>query len=206
MKKLIISILVVVFTVSLVAQDINLPTPKKTGGKPLMDCLAERKSTKSFDGDKSIDMQTLSSLLWAAWGFNREEKRTAPSSRNKQEIDIYVALPSGMYLWDAKENVLKLIVKKDLRKATGKQDYVEKAAVNLVYVCNIERCATKGDTQKLTESTYANAGFVSQNVYLFCASEGLGTVVRGYVDKELLSKEMNLTSDQMVVLCQSVGY
>jgi nitroreductase len=206
MKKLIISILVFVFAISLVAQDIKLPTPKKTGGKPLMDCLAARKSTKDFDASKSIYNQTLSNMLWAAWGYNRDKKRTAPSSRNKQEIDIYVALPSGLYLWDAKKNILLLKVKKDLRKATGKQGYVEKASVNLIYVCNIERSGTKGNKQKLTEATYANAGLISQNVYLFCASEGLGTVVRGYINKELLTEKMQLTDDQMVVLCQSVGY
>ncbi len=206
MKRLSVFLVLSVFIVSLIAQDIKLPAPKKTGGKPLMDCLAERKSTKKFDGTKQIDKKTLSNLLWAAWGYNREKKRTAPSSRNKQEIDIYVALPEGLYLWDAKANVLKLKVKKDLRKATGKQGFVEKAAVNLVYVCNIERCDTKGNKQKLTEATYANAGLIAQNVYLFCASEGLGTVVRGYIDKDKLSKSMGLTNDQIVVLCQSVGY
>ncbi len=206
MKKLLVCLLAIGFSFSLLAQDIELPAPKKTGGKPLMECLNERKSTKGFDSSKQLTNQQISNLLWAAWGYNRDDKRTAPSSRNKQEIDIYVALKSGMYLWDAKSNVLKLIVAKDLRKETGKQPFVEDAAVNLVYVCNITRCDTKGDTQKLTEATYANAGFIAQNVYLFCASEGLGTVIRGYVPKDELAKTMKLTNDQLIVLAQSVGY
>lgn len=206
MKKLITTILVSVFAASLFAQDINLPAPKRTGGKPLMDCLNERKSTKDFDETKDLDMQTLSNLLWAAWGYNREEKRTAPSSRNKQEIDIFVAMKSGLYRWDAKANVLLLILAQDIRKDTGKQPYVEKAAVNLVYVCNITKSDTQGDKQKLTEATYANAGLIAQNVYLFCASEGLGAVIRGYIPKEELAKLMKLTDDQLIVLSQSVGY
>jgi nitroreductase len=206
MKKLITTILAISFVASLVAQDINLPAPKRSGGKPLMDCLNERKSTKDFDETKEIDQQTLSNLLWAAWGYNREEKRTAPSSRNKQEIDIFVAMKSGLYRWDAKANVLILILALDIRKDTGKQPYVEKAAVNLVYVCNITKSDTQGDKQKLTEATYANAGLIAQNVYLFCASENLGAVIRGYIPKDELAKLMKLTDDQMIVLSQSVGY
>ncbi|MBN1463836.1 MAG: SagB/ThcOx family dehydrogenase [Paludibacteraceae bacterium] len=206
MKKLLLSVLAISYCFSLLAQDIKLPAPKRTSGKPLMDCLNERKSIKDFDASKQLTNQQLSNLLWAAWGYNRPEKRTAPSSRNKQEIDIYVALKSGLYLWNAKTNVLKLIIAKDVRKDTGKQPYVEKAAVNLVYVCNITKCDTKGDKQKLTEATYANTGFIAQNVYLFCASEGLGTVIRGYVPKEQLSKTMKLGKDQLIVLAQSVGY
>lgn len=206
MNKIICLTILLALGSSLFAQDIKLPAPKRKGGKPLMECLNARHSTKEFDATKQLSNQQLANLLWAAWGFNRAEKRTAPSSRNKQEIDIYVALKSGMYLWDAKTNVLKLIVAKDLRKDTGKQPYVENASVNLVFVCNIERCDTGGDKQKLTEATYANAGFISQNVYLFCASEGLGTVIRGYVPKEELAKTMKLTNDQMIVLSQSVGY
>ncbi len=206
MKKLIIYFLVASSAVSLFAQDITLPAPKKTGGKPLMECLNERKSERDFDDKKEISNQTLSNLLWAAWGYNRSEKRTAPSSRNKQEIDIYVSLKTGVYLWDAKTNVLKLVLAEDIRKETGKQTFVEKAPVNLIFVCNITKCDTKGDNQKLTEATYANVGYISQNVYLFCASESLATVVRGSVAKDDLGKTIKLTSDQMVVLAQSIGY
>ncbi len=206
MRKILFALYIFAFYSSVFAQDIKLPAPKKTGGKPLMECLANRKSIKSFNPNKQFDNQTLSNLLWAAWGFNRDDKRTAPSSRNKQEIDIYVALPKGLYLWDAKQNILKLVVAKDLRKATGKQDYVENASANFVFVCNIDKADTNGDKQKLTEATYANTGFISQNIYLYCASEGLATVIRGYVPKEELAKEMKLNNKQMIVLAQSIGY
>lgn len=196
-----------VFTVTACAQnqDIKLPEPQKTGGKPLMDCINNRQSGRDFDETKELSNQTLSNLLWVAYGFNREDKRTVPTSRNKQEMDIYVALKSGIYRWDAKTNVLKLIAKGDFRKNTGAQPFVEKAPVNLVFVCN----KTKADApneQKLTEATYANAGFIAQNVYLYCASEGLSTVIRGMMPKEELSKIMKLTPDQMIVLAQTVGY
>ncbi len=207
MKKLMLSALTVLFSLTACAQnqDIKLPEPQKTGGKPLMDCINNRQSGRDFDETKELSNQTLSNLLWVAYGFNREDKRTVPTSRNKQEMDIYVALKSGIYHWDAKTNVLKLVVKGDHRKDTGAQPFVEKAAVNLVYVCN----KTKADSpneQKLTEATYANAGFIAQNVYLYCASEGLSTVIRGMVPKEELSKTMKLAADQMIVLAQSVGY
>lgn len=205
MKRISLILVLVGLSFSVIAQDIKLPEPKRTGGKPLMDCLNERKSIRTFDENKLIDNQTLSNLLWAAWGYNREDKRTAPSSRNKQEIDLYVAIPSGVYLWDAKANVLKLIVAKDLRKETGMQPYVEKASANIIFVCNKTKADAKNE-QLLTEATYANAGFISQNIYLFCASEGLGAVIRGYVPKESLSKLLNLTPDQLILLAQSVGY
>lgn len=205
MKKLTLSFLGTFLVLSLFAQDVKLPEPQKTGGKPLMECLNERKTIKSFDETKQLSNQQLSNLLWAAWGYNREDKRTAPSSRNKQEIDIYVAIESGVYLWDAKANVLKLILAGDHRKATGMQPFVEQAAVNLVYVCDIPRCDTNGDMQKLTEATYANTGLITQNVYLFCASEGLATVIRGYVPKAELAKLLQFGDDKLIVLSQSIG-
>ncbi len=207
MKKLILSALTVLLSLTACAQnqDIKLPDPQKTGGKPLMDCINNRQSSREFDETKELSNQTLSNLLWVAYGFNREDKRTVPTSRNKQEMDIYVAIKSGIYLWDAKTNVLKLIVKGDYRKNTGSQPYVEKAAANLVYVCNKTKAEAPNE-QKLTEATYANAGFMAQNVYLYCASEGLATVIRGMVPKDDLSKTMKLVPDQMIVLAQTVGY
>lgn len=205
MKKLIISILAITLAVTTHAQDIQLPQSKKTGGKPLMDCLNERKSSRDFNETKEISEQTLSNLLWAAWGYNRADKRTAPSSRNKQEMDIYVVLKKGVYLWDAKTNVLKLVLAKDIREQTGKQAFVEKVPVNLIFVCNKTKAEAKNE-QALTEATYANAGYISQNIYLFCASEGLATVARGSVSKEELGKLLNLSENQLIVLAQSVGY
>src|SRR5574344_3021277 len=114
MKQLFSTLLFCLLSFFVQAQDINLPQPVRTGGMPLMEALNNRESARSFI-DKPIDLQTLSDLLWAAWGFNREDKRTAPSSRNRQEIDVYVSLQKGLYLYDAKNNVLKQISKEDIR-------------------------------------------------------------------------------------------
>lgn len=206
MKKIIFFTILLALGSSLFAQDIQLPAPVKTGGKPLMEALNERKTTRDFDETKTLDNQTLSNMLWAAWGYNRESKRTAPSAKNKQEIDIYVALKTGLYRWDAKTNILKSIYADDIRKETGKQVFVGKAPVELIFVADKSKMVDSKDEEGIIGSMYADAGFISQNVYLFCASEGLGTVVRGYLDKSALAKRMNLTTTQVVLFSQSVGY
>ncbi|MBN1258064.1 MAG: nitroreductase family protein [Planctomycetes bacterium] len=177
-----------------------------TGGKPLMEALKDRQTSRSYSPEK-LSEQTLSNLLWAAWGINRTEsgKRTAPSARNFQEIDVYVALKEGMYLYNPQAHQLELVVAKDLRKMTGTQPFVENAPVNLVYVADYDRMGTTSEENK---DFYAavDTGFVSQNVYLFCASEGLATVVRGMVPRQELAAEMGLKPTQRIVLAQSVGY
>ncbi|MDR1809449.1 MAG: nitroreductase family protein, partial [Prevotella sp.] len=117
---------------------INLPAPKKTGGKPLMEVLNARKSTRAYTGE-SISYQTLSNLLWAAFGYNRPGMRTAPSAMNRQEIDIYVLFKTGIYLYDAQNNKLTLHVKGNFVKSLGGQDFVKDAAVNLIYVANTDK-------------------------------------------------------------------
>jgi nitroreductase len=175
------------------AQDIALPEPVKTGGMSLLDALSKRESTREFSSE-DIDNQTLSNLLWAAWGYNRADKRTAPSANNKQEIDLYVALKSGAYLYDARENKLIQVNNEDVRKETGKQDYVGTAPVNIVFVTD----KTKGDSP-------VNSGFIAQNIYLYCASVDLGTVVRGYFDPQEVSKALKLKETQAPILSQTVG-
>ena len=184
----------------------SLPRPQTDGGKPLMEALKLRKSTRTFS-EKKLPPQVLSNLLWAAFGVNRpgSGKRTAPSAMNWQEIDIYVALAEGVYLYDAEAHALKPVLAKDLRTATGKQHFVKGAPVNLVFVADYARIKRVGDDVKDFYSA-TDTGFISQNVYLFCASEGLGTVVRGWVDKPALAKEMGLRPDQKVILAQTVGY
>jgi len=206
MKRLGLILFTIIITTILSAQDIQLPKPTRTGGMPLMEALDARKSDRAFS-DKELSDQTLSDLLWAAWGFNREDKRTAPSSRNRQEIDVYVSLQKGLYLYDAKNNVLKQISKEDIRSTTGviQQLFVKNAPVNLIYVSNKNKITGKSE-EDLIAATYANTGFISQNVYLFCASEGLNTVVRAMFYKEKLAKKMNLGKDQIVTLTQTVGY
>jgi len=184
---------------------IKLPAPKKEGGMPLMQALKERKSGREFS-QKKLSPETLSDLLWAAWGINRTDgHRTAPSARNLQDIDVYVAMSDGLYLYEAKDHQLKKILSEDIRAATGMQDYVKDAALNLIYVSDLSRLKVP-DPTAAEFFTGAHTGFISQNVYLFCASEGLSTVVRGSINKETLAKIMKLREDQKITLAQSVGY
>jgi nitroreductase len=188
----------------------GLPKPNMAGGMPLMEALKNRQTSRQF-ADKPIGDQVLSNLLWAACGVNRPDgKRTAPTAMNWQEIDVYVARADGLWLFDAKANDLKLVLDKDIRAQTGKQDFVKDAPVNLIFVADFARMG--GPMAKsMTEAdrvlySAADTGFVSQNVYLFCASEGMATVVRGLVDRPALAKAMSLRDDQRIILTQSVGY
>lgn len=185
---------IVSFSCANAQQDvINLPEPQKTGGKPLMETLNQRQSIRSYSGEK-ISNQILSNLLWAAYGFNRPDKRTAPSANNRQEIDIYVMFNDGIYFYDAKENKLNLHAKGDFINSLGNQDFVKDAAVNLIFVGNLDK----------SSSIHIDTGYISQNVYLFCASEGLGTVARGSFSKTL-AEDMKLTDKQQITLVQPVG-
>lgn len=176
------------------AQDIVLPKPVKTGGMPLMEALNKRSSSREF-GTAELSNQTLSNLLWAAWGYNRDNKRTAPSANDKQELSLYVVLKSGAYLYDAKANKLVQKVKGDVRKHMGKQDFVATAPVNIVFV--------EDKTKKGAGAT--DCGFISQNIYLFCASEGLATVVRGWFEAKTVKETLKLADHMEPVLTQTVG-
>ncbi|MGP8244281.1 MAG: SagB/ThcOx family dehydrogenase [Bryobacteraceae bacterium] len=183
---------------------VALPTPQTSGGKPLMQVLKERKSVRDF-GPEQLSRQMLSNLLWAAWGINRADgRRTAPSASNRQEIDVYAIMADGTYLYDAKANALKPVVQTDLRKLAGTQPYPADAAVNLVYIADTGKLG--GDDPAKLAYANADTGFIAENVYLFCASEGLGTVVRASVDRAALGKAMNLRAEQRIILAQSVGY
>lgn len=205
MKSILLIFLCPFMTMGLRAQDISLPLPQKEGGMPLMEALSKRQSTRSFS-EKSLSSQMLSNLLWAAWGINRSEdgKRTAPSSHNEQNTVLYCALAEGLYIYDAQNNSLELVSKKDIRAETGTQDYVKDAALNLVYVAKGDSAAFWDEAR--INAACVNAAFIAQNVYLFCASEGLACVVRGSVDKEKLKEIMQLGKNRVSVLAQSVGF
>jgi len=204
-----LSAVVLLASVAAAADDLKpiaLPKPQTDGGKPLMQALKERATSREFSPRKLPD-QVLSNLLWAANGVNRSDsgKRTAPTAVNWQEIDVYVALADGVYLYDAKAHALQPVVAEDLRALTGTQGFVKGAPVNLVYVSDRVRMGKASDADKDFYSA-TDTGFVSQNVYLFCASEGLATVVRGLVDRPALAKAMKLRPEQRVILAQTVGY
>jgi SagB-type dehydrogenase family enzyme len=188
------------------AKAIALPVPHMEGGMPLMKALAARATSREF-GPAELPLQVLSDLLWAADGVNRPDsgKRTAPSAMNVQNIDIYVALKIGLYVYDAKANMLNPVLSEDVRGAMGSQPFVKDVPLNLVYVADYAKMTRGSDADKALYSA-AHAGFIGQNVYLFCASEGLATVVRGMVDREAIAKIMKLRPDQKVILAQSVGY
>jgi len=185
---------------------LNLPPPQTSGGKPLMQALKDRHSTREFSPEK-LPPQVLANLVWAAFGINRPntDKRTAPSAMNWQEIDVYVAMGEGLYVYDAKGNKLDPVLAEDVRGATGMQPFVKDAPVDLVYVADLAKTGTSSSEDK-TLFTAADAGFIAQNVYLFCASEGLAVVVRGGVDRTALARVMKLRPDQKILLAQTVGY
>jgi len=185
---------------------IALPSPDTTGGEPLMQALKNRQSAREFSTEK-LPIATISNLLWAAWGINRPDsgKRTAPSASNHEEIEIYVATADGMYLYEAKEHRLQPILAADLRAQTGTQTYVGSAPLNLVYVADFAKMGSESSEDKIFYSA-CDTGFIAQNVYLFSASAGLATVVRGSVDRTALAKAMHLRPEQHITLAQSVGY
>jgi nitroreductase len=186
-------------------KSVRLPEPQMDGGKLLMQALKERKTQREFSA-KKLPEPVLSNLLWAAWGINRPEsgKRTAPSAMNKQEVDVCVATADGVYLYDAKEHELKQILVKDLREATGGEEFVATAPVSLVYVWDLARSVR--DEDEAAFHAAITTGAIVRNVYLFCASEDLATVVRVVPDGPALAKAMGLPDNQRILMAQTVGY
>jgi len=197
--------LVLLLCSPMLAEDIRLLPPQFEKNATLLEALKNRCSERSFS-EKELSLQQLSNLLWAAVGVNRpdDEKRTAPTARNAQEIDVYVAMKTGLYLYNAKDHILVFIHANDIRSKTRKQKFTETAPVNLIYVADFDKM--NGDEETKIFYSATDTGFISQNVYLYCAAEGLGTVVRGWVDKDKLAIEMKLRPEQHITLAQTVGY
>jgi len=187
------------------AAAVKLPAPRGDGGMPLFSALARRCSAREFS-DRAIPPQTLSDLLWAAFGVNRADGgRTAPYARHIIMIDIYVATPDGVWVYDAAAHALLPRLKEDIRAGTGAQDFVGRAPLELVYVARGERMAEATQQERQLDAS-VDAGFIGQNVYLCCASEGLTTVFRGLLDTGKLAQVLKLPSDQFVTYAQSVGF
>lgn len=184
---------------------VELPPPDRSGGMPLMQALAQRHSERSFAAG-ALSQQQLSDLLWAADGINRPEllERTAPSAMNAQEIVIYVALQDGLYRYEPAKHVLALVAHADARRVTGLQDFVDNAPVDLVYVADHTRMLLIPEQQRTTWAAVC-AGAIAQNVYLYCASAGLVTVVRGLFDEAALRSALVLSPSEKIVLTQTVG-
>jgi SagB-type dehydrogenase family enzyme len=188
----------------LFSQTIELPAPQKTGGMPLMEALAKRATVRAFD-TASISTQQLSNLLWASFGVNRSDsKRTAPSANNKQEIDIYVLLKNGAYLYDAVKNVLIQITPEDLRSQAADKRFAD-APVQLIFIADLIKRGNGSEEEKMRTANI-DCGYISQNTYLFCTSEGLVTGARGTVNRDPLITKLMLRTDQRILLAHSVGF
>jgi nitroreductase len=184
---------------------IPLPAPQTEGGKPLMQAIKQRRTTREVAPGK-LPLQTLANLLWAGYGINRPESghRTVPSAMNSQEMDLYVALPEGLYVYEAKPHQLKPVLDKDLRAKISGQPFATNAPVVLIYVADLPRL-TKAQPDQREFYAGIDTGFISQNIYLYCASEGLATVVFA-LDRAPLAAAMKLRPDQKIILAQAVGY
>lgn len=197
MKRLIaFSILLTAFF-SAQAQDIQLLPPAKTGGKPFMETVAARQSERAYV-KREMPQQMLSSLLWTANGFNREGKRTVATGLNRQEMSLYVVFDDGAYFYDAHAHMLKLVAKGDFKDALGQPDVTNNAALSIVMVADLNKSTI--DYGRI------DTGAISQNIYLFAASEGLGTVARGSFKAAELAKALKLNDKQAIILVQPVGF
>jgi SagB-type dehydrogenase family enzyme len=183
---------------------IALSAPDVNKGIPLMQALSRRKSDRDFS-DQKLSLQQLSEVLWAADGVNRDDgKRTAPSAMGRYPVDIYVALPEGVYLYEPLKRDLVPVVEGDFRGTTGKQDFVAGAPLNLVFVADLAKLS--GPEEQTLQWAAMESGHQAQNVYLYCASEGLGAVVRGSIDGEKFGKILQLRARQRVLAAQTIGY
>jgi SagB-type dehydrogenase family enzyme len=212
MKKVLMGINLIILSLGLAGaaeqklEPVKLPAPQIDKGRPLMQALQSRQSQRNIAPEK-LSLPELGNMLWAACGINRpgDGKRTAPTACNWQEIDVYVALPEGLYLYDARGHALAPVLNEDLRQFTGKQKFVQTAPVVLIYVADFDKMTNASGENKIFYSA-TDTGFISQNVYLYCASESLATVVIGMVDKPQLKEKMKLRPVQHVILTQPVGY
>lgn len=205
MKKILFTIAAIALCLCCLAQDdIKLPEPEKKGGMTLNEALMSRKTNRTFDS-KELSLQEISNLLWAANGINRMDgKRTAPSARNAQEIEVYVAMKSGLYRYEANDNALRIISTKDQRhQMSQRPQMIEEAPIALIFYANYDKMKNFDDASKEFYGA-TDAGFVSQNVYLYCAAHNLNTVVMGYIDRDAIRQLIDV--DGKAILVQPVGY
>lgn len=185
-------------------KSISLPPPASSGGRPLMDTLWLRKSDRSFDA-RAIPLQKLGDVLWAGFGINRptESRRTAPSAMNSQEIDLYVALPEGLFLYEPAAHQLAPVLNKDVRHLGG-QAFSKEAAAVLFFIADLARLERAKEADRMFYAAF-DAGVVSQNIYLYCASENLATVVHE-LNRGPLQEVLPLRSSQKIIFAQALGY
>lgn len=188
------------------AENITLPPPVTTGGMPLHQALSERKTIREI-AETPFTPQELSNLLWAANGITRPDgRRTAPTARNAQEIELYVMLESGVYLYDKDGKQLTQVLKGDIRTMAGTQPFSWTSPVNIIFVANYAKQTWDISPEKKKQYASVDSGFIGQNIYLYCASTGLATVFRGMLDTDALHKKLELSKEKEVLYAQSIGH
>jgi SagB-type dehydrogenase family enzyme len=211
MKILMLAIVIIMIACGSVRaqapETINLPSPVYEKSKPLMQALQERRSGREYS-DKQLTAQDLSNVLWCANGINRPNtgSRTSPSARNAQDVDVYVILKEGSYLYEPKKNQLLLVASGDFRKNAGVQPYVATAPVNLIYVSDTAKLDFAKDREQVVLTAAVEAGHCSQNVYLYAASAGLSAVTRTSLDTNKMAEILKLKPQQLVIMGQTIGY
>jgi len=200
MKTLLALFIAFAASAVVLAQDIALPAAQTTGGMPIMEALAKRATGRNF-GSRELTQQQLANLLWAGFGVNRPDgRRTAPSASNTQENEIYVLMKSGTFVYDAGKHLLRLVVAEDLRSLAGKE-----AAVTLLFVADLSK-RSGGTPESKKNVACIDSGFISENIYLYCASEGLATGYRGSFNRQALTPKLKLRPEQEIIAVQSVGF
>lgn len=192
MKKLLLAAFLFAASPAFAVDDIKLPAPETTGGKPLMEAISQRKSTREFSA-KAVDDKDLSNILYAAWGISHDGKRTIPTSQNKQDLNVYVIKAGAVWKYIALENTLKFVADDNISQFINLQDYTKDAPLTLIFTGNDAKSASM------------NAAAAYQNVGLYCASRGLNNVVRGYVDMDKVAEAMNLDKEK-VIITQVIGW
>lgn len=172
----------------------QLPKPVTTGGMPLMEAIAARQTGRTYNPEHKVDDQTLSEILWVAWGMNERGTRTIPTARNKQNMELYVLTEDGTWRYEAANNTLVKVNDKNLIPLCNQQDFVTQAPLHLLYVAKEEGWGA------------AHVGSAYQNVYLYATSKGMQTVIRGMTDRPALTRELELTDGKKAMLHQTVGY
>lgn len=195
-KLFILAIISIMASVTINAE--VLPTPNTTGGKPLMQVMNERKSSRDYQPGQTISKQDLSNMLWAAWGVTHDGKHTIATAMNRQELILYVVTPTEVSRYNPEANTLTTVNTGDFRKYSTMQDFAAIAPINIVLVVDTSK-QERGEFQGYT------AGAASQNIYLYCAQAGLKSVVRAGFDRENLPKALKLSANERILFVQTVG-
>ncbi len=195
-KLFILAIISIIASVTINAE--VLPTPNTTGGKPLMQVMNERKSSRDYQPGQAISKQDLSNMLWAAWGVTHDGKHTIATAMNRQELILYVVTPTEVSRYNPEANTLTTVNTGDFRKYSTMQDFAAIAPINIVLVVDTSK-------QERVEFQGYTAGAASQNIYLYCAQAGLKSVVRAGFDRENLPKALKLSANERILFVQTVG-